>query len=604
MKRVILSFLLLFFLSIFVSAANWSFRMPIVRTNDNIEIKHAQDVVVIINHINWSIAKITSYNDPIILEQEYDALSLNNLYLSAITDIDIVETIKNIYNTITNLRINDGDRKILHEVFEQEKRNAIYEALPSPGAIITPNFVSLAINLAQSSVSSFANYQKIKKDLELKLKKNTWELDKEKMKELNDFWTSLLSQYYALISKYKLDDYWRVTDKDCKELIERLKDNDEKRLYEYLRQSRERFKKLPIFWYYLGVYSIKNDDFKGAKIAFDTYQNLFCQILRKDEIAASVSMNYIRLLIESNNRNINTEIKRHLEIIEKNSADNDFTFRYFCGLAYWNLLKDSDNAIRVLKILKNYLEYAVNSDLVAYRNWWGSKERDDLQKKELPKTEALMQTRIALVDIITQKTHRDFIKIFNEICNKNTISNTEFLYYVGHLSADAIYKKIEDEIRVISISHESKWLRTDSFYVKLPLKWFLLEDIKPELELYSKGKLAKRIQPKNNTPERDKNGMMIFEYKYEGDHIIDNKIDCIKLSISHKFCPVKVVFSTKDIMDKTDNKWFLSYNRLLPSQAEFLNKTYNLRPILKSAQELLEEKTNNWIDTLIPLLAL
>lgn len=606
MKKFILTFLLFSFIFPFVSAADWFIRMPIVKvpseTKDNIDIKQAQNVVVIINHINWSIAKITAYNDPIVLEQEYEALSLNNLYLSSIKDFEIVESIKNIYNIITDLRINEGDRKILHEVFEQEKKNAIYGALPSPSAIISPNIVALTINLAQSSVSSYANYQKAKKDLELKLKKDTWELDKIKLKRLNEFWADLLKQYYDLIRKYNLDDYWRVTDSDCKELIERLKDNDEKRLYEYLVQSQERFKKLPIFWYYLGVYSIKNDNFKGAKYAFDTYQTLFCQIVRKDEIAASVSMNYIRLLIESKDRNKNTEIKRHLEIIEKNSSDGDFSFRYFCGLAYWNLLKDSDNAIRILKILKNHLDHTVYNDLAAYRDWWGSKERDELPTKEIPKTEALMQTRIALVDIVAKKTHKDSIKIFNEICNKNTISNTESLYYVGRLNTDAIYKNIEDEIRVISISHKSKWMRTDSFYAKLPLKWFLLEDIKPELEFYSKGELKKRVSPKNDNPERDENGMLVFEYKYEGDHIIDNKIDCIKLSIPHKFCPVKVVFSTKDIMDKTDNKWLLSYNRLLPYKAEFMNKTYNFQPMTKSDQELLKEKINNWIDTVMPVL--
>lgn len=558
--------------------------------SDNIEKKKAQDAIVIINHINWVVSKIVNYNNVIVLEQEYEALSPDSLYLSVIEDSETIDLIKQIYNAITNLRINEGDRKILNEIYEQEMTDAIYGVLPSPSSIITPNLISLSVNLLQNSTSSYMNYKRIKSKLATNLKKDTWELDKDKLKFLNDLNKELLDKQHFLIKKYNLDDYWRTTRKDCSELIERLKDENDSRLFEYLSQSELKYQKFPVFWYYYGVYAIKNNKLDKALRAFNTYQEVFCQILRKDKIAASVAMNKISVLLKQNkfttklsksldkNSLRKSEIRNQLKIIEKNS--DDFIYMYFCGLTYWNVLSDSENATRILQKVKNKLEFQADNKLVEYKDWWNSKEQTLIESK-LPKTDSLMLTRIALLNIIKERKYtKDLIKEFDALCNKDTSSNIELLYFVGALHLDSIFENIRNEIRSTYISHESKWGRTDKFWVSLSLKWFLLEDIKPELELYSNGKIKGKITELAGD-ERivSVDGMIKLCFRYEGDYIISNGIDCIKLDIQHKYCPVKIVFDTKEILEKKDNKWFLSYNKLLAQKAEFFNKTYNLLEI-------------------------
>ena len=155
-------------------------------------IEDVDAVLLLINHINWVVTKIKIANDPIVLEQEYESINQNALYLDAIKDKEVVNLVCNIMDLIVDMRIDAKEREMLQEELDQGMSDAIYDAVPNPMSLFSLNPVSSICNLATAAVSSYANYRKAKIRLAKQFKKATWDLDKNKMVFLNEMNKNLL----------------------------------------------------------------------------------------------------------------------------------------------------------------------------------------------------------------------------------------------------------------------------------------------------------------------------------------------------------------------------------------------------------------------------
>lgn len=330
-----------------------------VDVNDK-DLKDAQAAIIMINHINWVVNRIKSTDDVGMLELEYEGLSLNRLNLQSIKDQETIDQIKRICDFITERRISDGERKMLQRELNYNLDNAIFDAFPSPGAIVAADPWAIGYNLVQSSVSSFMNYKRAVAQLKIQHERKKWNLEADAMRELNGLNTELLEQQWNLIKGYKLDDYWRVPESQVKELLERLNSPvsaaQPTELFEFLNDPFQRniYQKLPAFWYYLGCAAEKEQNYDVALEAYNCYQKEFYQVLRYDRMAASVAMNKILILLRG--KVDVKEITEQLQIIEKNSPE-DWTFLYFCASVYFDNLKDKDNASRLLTQAINLLQF-------------------------------------------------------------------------------------------------------------------------------------------------------------------------------------------------------------------------------------------------------
>ena len=76
------------------------------------------------------------------------------------------------------------------------------------------------------------------------------------------------------------------------------------------------------------------------------------------------------------------------------------------------------------------------------------------------------------------------------------------------------------------------------------------------------------------------------------------KVLDIKLSIPHKFCPIKVLFSNAFSKFKDGDVF---EKRLSPIKAEFFNKTYEISPLTKTDEEKGRKKWYNYLDTAIEI---
>lgn len=272
-----------------------------------------------LNLCSVSVSQIVDYNDIYILEQEYENI-LNNLNLQNIPkDEALLDILKRLLETITFFRIQEGDKAIIDKEYQHKMKNAIWSAMPNPGALIsaglsglkTGNVVGVAFSVAATVGTAYMNYRKTKAENDINHEKQLWELRRSAIEQLNNIRQQLFETSWRLADTYNFPDALRLTEKQIKEYNSILMDSDEVRKYERLEYIKDRFLAYPPFWYYFGntANSIAASDKYGlsesdretyrdkARSHFKYYTELNkYNLLRVDNISSACSLEYVDLL--------------------------------------------------------------------------------------------------------------------------------------------------------------------------------------------------------------------------------------------------------------------------------------------------------------------
>ena len=126
----------------------------IMTTDNKIKAAYALNLCTV------SVSQIVDYNDINVLEQEYEAI-LNNLNLEHMPhDEALLLILKQLLDTITFFRIQEGDKKIMELRYREKMKNAIWNAVPNFGLIVAGgNPITIAISLASQVGIGYMNYQ-------------------------------------------------------------------------------------------------------------------------------------------------------------------------------------------------------------------------------------------------------------------------------------------------------------------------------------------------------------------------------------------------------------------------------------------------------------
>lgn len=309
-----------------------------------------------------SVSQIVDYNDRIILEQEYEAI-LNNLNLEQMPkDEAFLDILKNILDTITFFRIQEGDKKFIEKEYNQKMKNAVWSGVSSiPIFAMSGDPVTMAISIATTVGSAYMNYRRAKADAILEKEKQEWELQRSAMEQFNGLRRELFNTAWKIASEYDFPDEYRLTEKQITQYDDILMDNNYQRRYDRLDAIKENFKAYPAFWYFFGNtaavlandYTLSEElraDYRDkAKSHFETYFETNCHgLLREDQITASWALEYIDLL------DVNNDKEKIQELLGKavNMCGNSFDILQLCAIGYLKI-EDYQNATNILKILVN-----------------------------------------------------------------------------------------------------------------------------------------------------------------------------------------------------------------------------------------------------------
>ena len=320
-------------------------------------------VAYALNLCTVSVSQIIDYNDIYILEQEYDAI-LNNLNLqNFIKDESLLKVLKQMLDTITFFRIQEGDKIFIEKEYQQKMKNAIWSAVPNLSIIFTGgNPISMAIAAAAQIGIGYMNYRKNKNQYALDKEKQEWELQRSAIEQFNGLRRELFEAAWRLSDAYDFDDKYRITEKQISRYNIILLDPDPLRRFEKLNVISDTFKAFPPFWYYKAnaakdIY--KSDDFnekikllykEKAIEAYREFDKTYVYFMREDVIAASCALEHISLLDVNKDKD---EITKLLERAIELAGDN-FDVLQICVLTYVALNKFED--------AKNVLQKLINED--------------------------------------------------------------------------------------------------------------------------------------------------------------------------------------------------------------------------------------------------
>lgn len=329
-----------------------------------------KQVAYALNLCTVSVSQIIDYDDLYILEQEYDSI-LNNLHLQNMPkDEPLLLILKQLLDTITFFRINNQEKKLLDQEYQQKVKNAIWSAVPNISVLVSDddNPWGMIGCLATQVGIGYMNYRREKSNLKINKEKDEWKLQRSAIEQLNGLRRELFDTAWRLVAKYKIPEKYRLTESQIKQYNEILMDNDDIRRYERMEYVSEKyFEAYPPFWYYYGhtanvisLNALKENNIeryekyrKLARSHFDkfiTCNNCDNKLLRQDEIMCSCNLEYADLL----DANIESEKEKILSLIKEteDSSGDKCDILQMCAYSYLKL-KEYDNAKKLLKHLVN-----------------------------------------------------------------------------------------------------------------------------------------------------------------------------------------------------------------------------------------------------------
>ncbi|MCR5701152.1 MAG: hypothetical protein K6G76_03285 [Lachnospiraceae bacterium] len=344
------------------SIANPSLRKKSVGTTDEEKIK----VAYALNMCTVSISQIIDYDDINVLEQEYETI-LNNLNLEQIPkDEALLQILKQLLDTITYFRIEEGEKEMIEKEYQQKIKNAIWTAIPNFGLIVAGGKpMTMAISLASQVGIGYMNYRRNKVEYGIELERKNWELQKTAIEQFNGLRRELFDTAWRLADAYGFPDGYRLTEKQITQYNRILMDQDEMRKYERLESIKEDFEAYPPFWYFIG--NVANYISRSSDLAltdetrlvyrdkaleyFEKYQELNrFNIMREDQLAASCALEYADLLLLDNNTNVDKVNELIDSAVKTSKNQNDIL--ELCAIAYLKI-GEQKKASRILRLLVN-----------------------------------------------------------------------------------------------------------------------------------------------------------------------------------------------------------------------------------------------------------
>lgn len=532
--------------------------------NISMDEKNALQLLI---HINWVASRIS--HKETVLEDEYNQINVSNLDLSYLKDEDAVGSLKSLSTAITNARKKHGDLKMAEHVKDTQLKNAFFSSAPNPVAIISKDWRAMAFVAVQAAFSWFMNYQAIKREVKLQYEQELWRLERDDMENVNTFYNEMLDHQTRIVTRYKIDDMFRVTDGDFRRLTRYLEEMDDKGAYDMLCLNQKRYMLSAFYWYHRGVLAYKLKDYNEAMKCFRTFQRIHVPFIRRDKMAALVAQGIIELLGKTYAPD-KKEIEYQMRIIEKNAQPEDWELHYFAATVYFDFLNDYVSAEKSVKKaighltllykrdLTDYLQRLAAEKKLPYVKWWKHRKEN-----VPPSSENLAQCRAFLFQILSkgnaeqvtshveyfwkQDDVSDMERLLMATCVSNTncakVLNVGLTSGANFVKSDRLSNEDGETLCADVCGIYVDYDFNDEFWVYIPLRWVYLmpKDITFSLygidgtELYC----ANERWPQRKVVIRNKKPVLAIEIDTDGakKYVEESSVYGFSLNFKHpSFC--------------------------------------------------------------------
>lgn len=517
--------------------------------NTNLENEKARQAAIALNYIHASLNKIVIHNDKVVLEEEYDNI-INNIRLSKIDDVEIVDAITSIMNTLTKFKLSNMEKKQLKDEYEIQLENLMTNSLINstqsinPLAIIT-NPSTTILNFRNAYMTYKQSQEKLKKGLE----KSQFKLEANALTDLNEARKEFIKVYWKIMKRYDMPDKWRITEKQFTRFIRVLKDEDDEKKYRQLERMKNEMEILPTYWYELSLIARKINDKEIELKAIKKYEELNDQLLRSNPFYSLLLANKTTYLDISNEKETITKILKKIYEIDSLNANR----KIFSAMKYIQLEEYTQ--------ADNLLTQNIDDDFLV-----------------------VFSQRLKAEIYLKNDQDNQYEIVINKLLNNQNIAASEYLYYLDKKPIKLLLEEIDQEIKTIKIVPEKTIYGKDNLSVSLPKKWVLKDVEDTELNLIvgdEEHKFSKISIEKDFINYRYKNSISLKDF-------IDMKTTFIKLKLKHKLVPIEIIYEVKI---KKEEKKLIDNNTDTKKENSIFN--IDIKDVANKAKEYTKPLANS-----------
>jgi len=284
-----------------------------------------------------------SRNNRLVLEETYTKL-INNTNPSVV-DVTTQEYLQTMLDIIESFRMTTLQRERLEYIFENQKAQAITQAMPNPlyllGARGNLNPLSLIATAAAMTIDSIFKYQNTINSAEMDFIKSNWELDDKESASLHTSRSQAFGYMIDIARAYNLSMTDTLNEISIDNFVNYKMDDNLQRRRQILENNRSLYAKYAPYWIVLAETYYELGMYQQCIDAVRQYESVYAPILRKDYELARILPKVIVAIsnVYGTNATYLNLTKSYLEKLVSNTTAADWALRYFAAQAYISMAR-------------------------------------------------------------------------------------------------------------------------------------------------------------------------------------------------------------------------------------------------------------------------
>ena len=307
----------------------------------------------------------SSKNSRMFLEEAYASL-INNTNPEGVNELT-ESHLASLLDIIEKYRMITVKRDRLQYIYEQNKAQALKEAVPNPigllSAVSSFDFKRLAASAIYMAVDSYTSYKSYNAELDLKYLQDGWELDDEEAENVHDSRKRAFMFMLDIVREDHLPGELALNESSVEEYVAWKNNTNTYQKIQFFESQESTYEAFGDYWLTLASCYYDHEDYEKCLECFDKYEALQSGIFRKDYNLAKALPQAIVAGKEVYSKDEYIPFaKRYLEILVGNTENTEWSLKYFAAQMYLDLYaqtKDSHYLDQAYTLALNNVNYLV-----------------------------------------------------------------------------------------------------------------------------------------------------------------------------------------------------------------------------------------------------
>lgn len=299
-----------------------------------------------------------SSNSRLYLEECYSTL-LNNTHPNAV-DLATLDEVMSLLDTLEKYRMIAVKRERLQYIYEQNKAQAIRDAVPNPMGLLSAvgsfSPAKLAASVLYLAVDAVTSYQSSSAAADLQYLQDGWQLDDEEATALHNSRKQLFSYMINMVNTFDLQGSLALSEDLVDEFVSWKNNENVVRRIQFLEANEETYQAFGPYWLALAESYYENENYAKCLSAVASYEALEMQIFRNDyDFARILPMAIVSAEYTMDDTSYVAVADDYCQKILANTNNDDWALRYFAAQIYIGLYSKTNE--------KSYLQKAYDITL-------------------------------------------------------------------------------------------------------------------------------------------------------------------------------------------------------------------------------------------------